>query len=401
MWLVYKKELLELVRDKKTLIFSILLPTIIVPLFMFGFIKFASSKAQEVRDKEIKVAVINAESLPDFSDIFSKEKKFELVTLEDSNYEQAIKDEKVDFVLEIPQTIQAPAQSLKQETVALYYKGSSNLDNIAMRRLESALDIYNKNQRKALGDKFGLSNDNVVAFTKPIAIDKNNFASKREKSGEAIGSFIAYILILLAVSGAMYPALELGVGEKERGTLETLLLTPMKKWQIVVAKFGVIFTTSFLSIVMVLASYFIWSLILGFGAMLKSMGAGDVIESISGMDMFLIGSMLLPVTAIFAALMLIASIYAKNMKEAQAYMSPIMMFAFFPVLIALLPGMELNWKTAMVPITNVSLAMKDLLKGTIDYGLLGMIFFSTLIIAGVLLYFTTQFFKKESVLFRS
>lgn len=401
MWLVYKKELLELVRDKKTLIFSILLPTIIVPLFMFGFIKFASSKAQEVRDKEIKVAIVNAESLPGIDKVFSKEKKFELIDLQSSDYKQAINDQLVDFIIEVPEDIQAPEKSLKQETINLFYRGSSDLDKIEMGRLETALDIYNKNQRKALGDKFGLTNDNVVAFTKPLSIEKNNFASKREKSGEAIGSFIAYILILLAVSGAMYPALELGVGEKERGTLETLLLTPMQKWQIVIAKFGVIFTTSFLSIVMVLASYFIWSLILGFGAMLKSMGAGEVINSITGMDMFLIGAMLLPVTAIFSAVMLIASIYAKNMKEAQAYMSPIMMFAFFPVLLALLPGMELNWKTAMVPITNVSLAMKDLLKGTVDYSLLGMIFFSTTLIAGALLYFTTQFFKKEAVLFRS
>ncbi|RDX36902.1 ABC transporter permease, partial [Kangiella sp. HD9-110m-PIT-SAG07] len=111
--------------------------------------------------------------------------------------------------------------------------------------------------------------------------------------------------------------------------------------------------------------------------------------------------LLVPLTSIFASIMLSASIYAKNMKEAQAYMSPIFMLGFMPVIVAFVPGMELNVKTAMIPITNVALAMKDLVKGTVDYGMIMVLLASTVIIAGALLYFTTQFFKKEKVLFRS
>lgn len=89
------------------------------------------------------------------------------------------------------------------------------------------------------------------------------------------------------------------------------------------------------------------------------------------------------------------------MKEAQAFMSPIMMMGFLPVIVAFVPGMELNWKTAMIPVTNVALAMKDLIKGTVDYTLISVLLVSTALIAGALLFFATQFFKKEKVLFRS
>ena len=143
---------------------------------------------------------------------------------------------------------------------------------------------------------------------------------------------------------------------------------------------------------------FIWTYIFTMGG---KMGGLDFLSNISGLDLLLVAVLLVPLTSIFASIMLSASIYAKNMKEAQAYMSPIFMLGFMPVIVAFVPGMELNVKTAMIPITNVALAMKDLVKGTVDYGMIMVLLASTVVIAGALLYFTTQFFKKEKVLFRS
>jgi sodium transport system permease protein len=81
-------------------------------------------------------------------------------------------------------------------------------------------------------------------------------------------------------------------------------------------------------------------------------------------------------------------------------MGPLTMLAFMPLLVAMMPNMELTYKTAMIPITNVALAIKDLLKGTVDYSLVGMIFCATVVLAGVLMAFCVHWFKKESVLFR-
>ncbi|MBL4818823.1 MAG: ABC transporter permease subunit, partial [Deltaproteobacteria bacterium] len=77
----------------------------------------------------------------------------------------------------------------------------------------------------------------------------------RQSAGEKIGSIVPYILIIIGFSGALYPAIDLGAGEKERGTLETLLLTPVPRYKIVFAKFLVIFSTSFVSIFLTLVSF--------------------------------------------------------------------------------------------------------------------------------------------------
>lgn len=398
MWLVYKKELLEILRDKKTLIFSILLPTIIFPVLFFGIGKFTQSKTEEAEIKELKIAFINGDTFEGLSDLFTAEKHFKKVDIESNNYKKEILNDKVDFIIEVPEDSAMPSTSRKQESINLYYKGASKLDNISNKRVKDIIEAYNNTERLALGERFNLSTDNVKAFNTPIAVENKNFASERERIGEFAGPLIAYILIALAVSGAMYPALELGVGEKERGTLETLLLTPMTKGKIVLAKFGVIFTASFFTVIVTLLSYFVWTWIFTMGGKMSGL---DFLSNISGLDLLLVAVLLVPLTSIFASIMLSASIYAKNMKEAQAYMSPIFMLGFMPVIVAFVPGMELNVKTAMIPITNVALAMKDLVKGTVDYSMIMVLLASTVVIAGGLLYFTTQFFKKEKVLFRS
>ena len=411
MWLVYKKELLEILRDKKTLIFSILLPTIIFPVLFFGLFSFVESKEDESKVKELSIAFVNIGEFSELESLFSPDKNFKKVTLESDDYEQEVLNDNVDFILEVPESTTLPAVSSKQEIINLYYKGSSSLDNISFSRVRDVIDAFNTTQRVELGKRFDLSTDNVKAFNKPVEIERKNFASERERVGEIAGPLIAYILIVLAISGAMYPALEIGVGEKERGTLETLLLTPMTKGKIVLAKFAVIFTASFFTVVVTLLSYLFWTYIFsqaGVGPAEnpasvtgKETSSLDFLSNISGLDILLVAVLLVPLTSIFASIMLSASIYAKNMKEAQAYMSPIFMIGFMPVIVAFVPGMELNVKTAMIPITNVALAMKDLVKGTVDYGMIMVLLASTVVIAGALLYFTTQFFKKEKVLFRS
>ncbi len=398
MWLIYKKEILEMLRDKRTLIFSILLPTLIFPVIFFFIGKFTMDKTKEAQEKEINIAFVNTVAMPGLEDLFTKEKGFHKKSLESDDFESAILDKKVDYILEVPEGNGLPALVRKQQQINLYYKGSSRLNNILTSRVNKVMEAFNNAQRRQLGDAYNLSNDNVKAFNKPVEVERKNFASKREKTGEMVGPMTAYILILLAVAGAMYPALEIGVGEKERGTLETLLLTPMRKSHIVLAKFAVIFTTSFLSVAVTLLSYLFWTYIFTMGGKALNL---DFLSNISSFDILLVGVLLIPLTSIFASIMLCASIYAKNMKEAQAYMSPIMMMGFLPVIVAFVPGMELNWKTAMIPVTNVALAMKDLIKGTVDYGLIGVLLISTLAIAGGMLYFATQFFKKEKVLFRS
>jgi sodium transport system permease protein len=126
----------------------------------------------------------------------------------------------------------------------------------------------------------------------------------------------------------------------------------------------------------------------------------EVMAMIGIIDFVLIFLMLIPVVAIFAAVLLSLSIYARSFKEAQSYMGALVMVVVFPVLIAMMPGVKLEGGWIWVPLTNVALAMKELFKGTMDYFALFGIFTSTVAIAAALIAFCVYWFNKEKVLFR-
>ena len=142
----------------------------------------------------------------------------------------------------------------------------------------------------------------------------------------------------------------------------------------------------------------IWGIVLSQGMAIELVA--DFMGSISGMDFLLIFFMLIPVVAIFASVLLSLSIYARSFKEAQGYMTPLVMFTIVPVIMAMLPGVELKGGWAWVPLTNVALAIKELIKGTMDYVQLIAIFGSTALIAGALIAFSVYWFNQEKVLFR-
>jgi len=159
----------------------------------------------------------------------------------------------------------------------------------------------------------------------------------------------------------------------------------------------VIFTTGFTAAILSLLSLGVWIAIKG-----KEVTGilGEVLGSVGVSDLLLIAAMLVPIAAMFAAVLLSISIYAKSFKEAQSYATPFNFLVIIPAFVGLLPGVELNWTFAMIPIANISLAIKELVKGTIDYSMLIVIFASTTVIAAALLAFCTKWFERESVLFR-
>ena len=123
-------------------------------------------------------------------------------------------------------------------------------------------------------------------------------------------------------------------------------------------------------------------------------------SSVALLDFLLIFALLLPVAVMLSALTLAISIYARSFKEAQNYMGPLGMGIFIPIAVSLLPNMELTSKTALIPLTNVALAIKEIIKGTVNYADVAMIFAASATLAALLLFCCVKWFNKESVLFR-
>ena len=395
---IYLKEMKEVLRDRKTLIFMVALPTLVVPVLMnvmIGFIVKAEKKAQT---ETLAFAVFGAEHLPDLASAFSEEKGFEKVNIPTQEaIASAIEENKIKFGLVIPQT--APEQFERGEQVAVqfYYNNASvtsRVRNRAGKVIREFGERYRSERLAGLGLDTPQEQEHLL---NPITIEEHNTADMREVLGERVGGLLPYLFIIFCFMGAMYPAIDLGAGEKERGTLETLLLAPIRRYQIVLGKFFVIFTTGVTAALLCLTS---------FGVMLASKGQeitgelGEVIASVSVVDLVLIAAMLIPAAAMFAALLLSVSIYAKSFKEASAYCGPLNFLAIVPAFIAMLPMVKLDWYWAMVPITNISLAIKELIKGTMNYGMLTAILGSSVVIAGAFLFFCSRWFEREAVLFR-
>jgi sodium transport system permease protein len=215
--------------------------------------------------------------------------------------------------------------------------------------------------------------------------------------GSPFGGAVPYVIILFCFLGAMYPAIDLGAGEKERGTLETLLTTPVDRFGILVGKFGVIVLIGLFSALVSILGLYIGVRQSGhlqpemFDSIVKLLG----IETI-----LLILGLLVPLTVFFAGLLLCASLLARSFKEAQSLMTPLNLAVLLPVAIALLPGVTLDWKTALIPVLNASLATKEIIRGEIDGKDLGLVYASLTVYALLAIGGTRWMFSRESIIFR-
>ena len=395
---VYLKELKEVLRDRRTLLFMFLMPTIIVPMIINLVIGFTMRMEHKARTETLRYAIFGDEYLPGIRDAFEKEQDFEKVDISSPNdVNAAIASDKIKFAIVIPESARSQLEESRQVTIHLYYNNAtvaSMANSRAARVIHALGNQWRTDRLNELGLDTPQARDNLL---NPITIEEHGTANMREILGERLGGMLPYLFIIFSFMGAMYTAIDVGAGEKERGTLETLLLAPVPRSRIVLGKFLVLFTTGVTAALLCLASI---GLILATKGKAVTGAMQEVIQSINLFDLLLVAAMLIPTAAIFASLLLSISIYARSYREAGAYCGPLNMIVIIPAVIAMLPGVELNWITAMIPVMNISLAIKELLKGTMNYLILAGILSSTFIVAGALLAFTTWWFGREAVLFR-
>ncbi|GLR69658.1 ABC transporter permease [Agaribacter marinus] len=401
MWLVFKKEVLELTRDRKTLFFMVALPILVFPLLIGGVVYFMQNAYSEAATKALNFAIVAnventefAKQLADMPSLHLVEQSTSLAS--EDEMKKFVKAGNVDFLISIPDNYSEDIISSGQIVIKVYLNDAQF--NRVQDRIWEVLDtlsaVYQRNAFMTLG----VDEDTQEGLVKPFVVEKVNVADKRESQGAAIGGMIPYFLFILCLQGAMIPAADIGAGEKERGTLETLLLSPISRTQIVLGKFLTLCFAGVVSALVTVLSIAIWGVVLSQGMAISMVG--DFMAAIGIIDFLLVFLMLVPLVAIFAAVLLSLSIYARSYKEAQGYMTPLVFIVIVPVMIALMPGIELKGIYAWIPLTNVALAIKELIKGTMDYFQLLGIFGSSVLLAGLLIAFCVNWFNREKVLFR-
>jgi sodium transport system permease protein len=397
--IVYRKELTEALRDRRTLISTIIVPLLLFPVLSVGFGSLAVALVGKAREETPKVMLRGGADSPAFVEGLKKLDKIEIVP-DAPNWKDQIINKEVRAVVEIPTGFQADVAQQKSDTVRIYNYEGELKSEFATDKIEKYMKDY---RDKVVNERLAAKNLPETVL-KPFEVKRENVAPPEKVSGAAFGGIIGYMVILLCMTGAMYPAMDLTAGEKERGTMETILSSPISRMHLVLGKFFLVLTaalgTAALSVLSMGISFSVLGHFTGQTAGGRSAAAGFLLKlgpkTVS--SVFLIA---LPVAVLFSATLMTIALFAKTYKEAQSYLTPMTFVVIIPAIAAMLPGVELTPKLALVPILNASLLCKELVTGTYHWNYIAIIFSSTCVYAAAALFLAIKMFQRESVLFRS
>ncbi|MCL4524224.1 MAG: ABC transporter permease [Acidobacteria bacterium] len=393
--IVFRKELLDTLKDRRTIVSSIVIPLLMFPLIILVVIFIATTVIPKAVSESPTVMLKGEEGAPALAKQLREDKDFRVVPFS-ADYVTQINEKKLRAVLEFPAGFEANLQSKPEETQILkiyHYEGEIRSQAV-LRQLESSVKFFGENivtQRLAAA---GLAPSEVKVF----GLERLNVASAEKVTGNIIGFILPYFIIILCLTGAMYPAMDLTAGEKERGTMETILASPVRRSELVLGKFFLILCVSVTTTALSVISLAI-TVLIG-GAQLAKVGKGIVV-AVSAQSAAVVFLMVVPLAATFSAALLAISLIARNYREAQSYLGPLMFLVIIPGMASMMPGVELNSKLALVPILNVSLVAKEIFAGQYHWNLIGLIFLSTCVYAAVALFAAVRQFNREEVLFRT
>lgn len=402
---VYLKELKDSLRDRRTLMSTIIIPTLVMPVMFFGVGKIMSVVVKQARAEIPSVAIIGGADSPAVVAALKQSPKLHIVATP-TDWKKAIGDKRLRAAVEIPPGFEAGLQAGAAPMVHVYnYSGELKSENGA-RLVERFLsDLRERTVAERLAE-----HDLPKTLARPFEYRRENVAAPEKVGGNLFGGLVPYIIIILCFTGAMYPAMDLTAGEKERGTMETLLCSPVARVDIVLGKFlmvltGSLFAISSMLISMGVTAAFAGSLLMGGGTATK-VAAGAPVSAVNALPMIdplgLVGvlAMILPVAVLFAAVAFTVALFAKSYKEAQSYLAPLMVVVIMPAVVGMLPGIDLNARLALVPLLNLSLVCKEMLSGVWHWNYIAIIFGSTSVYAGAALALAVRMFNRENVIFR-
>ena len=395
---VYRKELTDSLRDRRTVISMIAVPLLIMPLLSIGLGVLSVMLVGQAMKEIPRVMILGGADSPHVRADLQQLKDVRIVPTK-PDFAEEISNQQIRAAVEIPAGFEARLAAGQSATVNIYMYEGEMRSGFGADRLQR---FFRELRDRAVRERLEARQlpDSLV---RPFDIRQINVAPPEKVGGEILGGMVPYFVILLCLTGAMYPAMDLTAGEKERGTIETILCSPVSRTHLVLGKFLMVLTAS-----IVTAGLAITSMAVSFGAGKKILlgithGAADAALqiTITGKAMVSIFFVVLPLAVFFSAALLALSLFAKSFKEAQSYISPLMIVLVLPAVASLLPGVELTPALALIPVLNTSLVSKEIITGTYHWDLIALIFLSSSVYAALALAIAVKLFQREDVLFRT
>ncbi|MFO0787970.1 MAG: ABC transporter permease subunit/CPBP intramembrane protease [Pirellulales bacterium] len=428
LWRLVLKELREILRDRRTIVTLVVMPLLIYPLLAVVFQRFLFTSLapteepsyvigvdsvlgqklllqqlqmgesgmsererhpQEKIDESAKDPAAKARAMLRRRGEPLKEPEVTIVAYPDENLDRHVADSSLHLaVVHRRERTSEDKKGLQTPLVwELIYRAGSPTSEAALHFVESRLHAFNRvgldQQLKELG----------VAAALPAATERQpiNFSGAPTFS---LAALIPLILVLMTVTGAVYPAIDLTAGERERGTLETLIAAPVPRLGLLLAKYVAVLVVALLTAVVNLTGMTITAHSTGLAASLFGGGMtfGLVLEVLLLLALF---------AAFFSAILLALTSYARSFKEAQAYIIPLMLMCLVPGIVCLIPSLEFAGWMAVTPLINIVMLTRDLLEGSVKPALAAAAVCSTVFYIGAAIALAARIFGTDAILYGS
>ena len=398
-----KKEMLDVFRDKKTVIMMLVVPVLLYPIVFIGALQVMAFINSSMKDQEYRIAV-ETDDKGAFLDWMMQsgeqdpeegEATYRITAVDaaaagigEGVWETALEAEEIDAYVSV-------YDSGGRMQYDVYYLSSVTNSSYAADLVMDILDEFREDLTRHRIAEEGLEAEEIL---EPILYERKNTASSEQSLGSIIGSVLPLMLVISLLMGTMYPAIDTTAGERERGTLETLLTLPIMNRDLIMAKF---LTVAVIGMVSALLN------ILSMGGiavyMYKIMDLQTEIEDIDLMRF--ITAILVCILAVFAfslfvsAVTMCATSFAKSYKEANNYITPLMLVMMFTGYIGFIPNLELTQGIAMIPVANICLLIRNMMVFRIDYAMTAVVLLSNVAYAVLAILFLSRIYDSESVLF--
>lgn len=421
--LIFRRELLDQLRDRRTLFTIAVLPVLLYPIMGVAMMQILQFR----REHPTRVLLVGAENLPTrpalaqdnrFHPELATPSELALLPIENEHLDawkrncdgkdaQAISEHLRSrncdaAIIVTPELASAlKSQTEASPTLPVYWSSASDRSIVARQRVERVLERWRDQVvRLRLAEK-AVSPATIEPFTLARP-QETNVAKKGQDKAALWAKLLPFVVFVWALTGAFYPAIDLCAGEKERGTLETLLSSPALRGEIVWGKMLTIMTFSLATSLLNLASlggtglFLMTRLADGPNSPLASLGAPPLLP------MAWLVLAMIPLSAMFSALSLAIAAFARSSKEGQYYLMPLLLVMLPLMMLPLMPAMQLDLGTSLIPVTGLMLLLKAFIEGQYASALPFVlpVIFVTAACCGLAIRWAIDQFNNESVLFR-
>ena len=397
---IWKKELKDTIRDRRTLMAMIILPMLLMPGIIIGMGKIVETQIKRAEEKVVKVAIENQEASFAYVETLKNQEKVEVVEI-DKDIREAVRNDEIEAGVIIPDNFNELVESQQPVSVTVVQKSINTDSSTAMARIRIATTAFN-NQLLATRFTEQSIDQNILSG---VSVSAEDVATKQEMGGFGLGFLLPLFIIMWSVVGGQYTAIDISAGEKERKTLESLLLTPVRRLDVVFGKFLAVSTAALVSVIVALGSMYVAVVAFGPGILGQSSnasaGGGGFDFSIEPTALLILFGVSILLVLMFSAIQLSIAIFAKSYKEAQSYIGPSYLVVILPtVIVNMLPGFKPAVWFFALPVVNAILLFKEVLIGEYDLTHILVTVISLIVYALIAIFISTKIYTKEGILFK-